>query len=283
MDQKTPFVIGIGEVLWDMLPEGKRCGGAPANVVYHLTKLGIKSAIISSVGNDSDGIELLQFLNSHGVCTDFITQNELKTGVVNVELHDGIPQYDICCPAAWDNIILPEKLQNLLPDTSAVIFGTLGQRGNESRKTIQCLLSLLPESCLRIFDINLRQSYYNEDLIRSSLEVCEILKINDEELEILSKMFGISGTHETIVKTLAEKYSLKAVILTLGAKGSMLFDGKNFSEYPVQPCKVVDTVGCGDSFLAAWCASVLNGESMENAMHAGTKLSAEIASRTGAI
>ena len=283
MDQKSPFAIGIGEVLWDMLPEGKRCGGAPVNVVYHLTKLGVRSAIVSAVGNDSDGAEILQFLNSRGVCTDFITQNEQKTGVVDVTLNDGIPQYEICCPAAWDNIVLPEKLLEVLPDTKAVIFGTLGQRGEVSRKSVQSLLASLPDSCLKIFDINLRQNFYTPELIHSSLEVSDILKINDEELEIVSGMFHISGSREMIVKSLAEKYSLKAVILTLGAKGSMLFDGKDFSEYPVLPCKVVDTVGCGDSFLAAWCASVLKGESMDSAMRAGTKLSAEVASRSGAM
>lgn len=280
---KNNFVIGIGELLWDMLPEGKRCGGAPANVVYHLTKLGIRSALVSAVGKDPDGDELLDFLNSRGVNTDFVSQNDLRTGIVNVTLTNGIPQYEICQPAAWDQIIYSDELRSRLSEISAVVFGSLAQRDQNSRKSIQDLLKGLPDSCLKIFDINLRQDFYNAEILRTSLEFCNILKINDEELEVVAKMFQIPGDTQEIVRTLADQYSLRAVILTLGADGSMLFDGNRFTNYPVIPCKIVDTVGCGDSFLAAWTASVLNGEDMDSAMKAGTELSSKVASQAGAI
>ena len=283
MNEKRNFVIGIGELLWDMLPEGKRCGGAPANVVYHLTKLGINSALVSAVGRDSDGDELLDFLRSRGVCVDYISRNELPSGTVQVTLSDGIPQYEICRNVAWDHIICPEELQKRCPEITAAVFGSLSQRDPVSGKNIRDFLTALPDSCLKVFDINLRQNFYSEDLLRRSMEICNILKINEEELDIVAEMFQISGTRKEVVRTLAEQYSLQAVILTLGADGSMLFDGKSFTEYPVIPCKIVDTVGCGDSFLAAWLASFLRGNSMEDAMAAGTKLSSEVACQAGAI
>ena len=283
MKKKKNFVIGIGEVLWDMLPEGKRCGGAPANVVYHLNKLGINSAIVSAVGNDLDGEELLAFLNSHGVCTKYITKNNLRTGIVDVTITDGFPQYNICQPVAWDNIVCLGELLDISSEITAVVFGSLAQRSSISKKSIQDFILALPTSCLRIFDINLRQNFYSADLIRCSLDLCNILKINEEELNIVAKIFNISGSHQDIIQTLAKEYSLQAVIFTLGANGSMLFDNKNFKEYPILPCKVVDTIGCGDAFLAAWIASILNGESMDSAMIAGTKLSSKVASQAGAI
>ena len=283
MNEKSNVVIGIGELLWDLLPEGKRCGGAPANVVYHLTKLGISSALVSAVGADPDGEELLEFLRSRDVNTEYVSRNELPTGTVNVTLTDGIPQYEICQPVAWDHIICPEKLKKHLPDVTAAVFGSLAQRRPESRKSIQKFLTALPENCLKIFDINLRQDFYSKDLLRQSLEICNILKINEEELDIVAEMFRIPGTRRDVVQGLAEQYSLQAVILTLGANGSMLFDGETFTEYPVIPCKIVDTVGCGDSFLAAWIASILRGESMDSAMRAGTELSSKVASQAGAI
>ena len=280
---KTPFVLGVGELLWDMLPDGKQCGGAPANVVFHLTRLGIDSALISAVGDDPFGNELLDFLKSKNICTDLIGRNHLKTGVVNVTLENGIPQYEICRPAAWDDIVFSSPVRNILPCVSTFIFGTLAQRAPRSRKTIYEILKHLPKNSMKIFDINLRQNFYDAYVIRSSLVFADILKINDEELAVLSDLFKFSGDVRTVIRILAEHFSLRAVILTLGAKGSLLYDGVTFSEYPVEPCKVVDTVGCGDAFLAAWCASVLKGGSLHDAMLAGTKLSAKIAGQHGAM
>ena len=283
MNQNTPWVLGIGEVLWDMLPDGKHCGGAVANVVYHLSKGGIKSAITSAVGNDALGEELLDFLSSRGISTEFVSTNNFNTGIVEVSLNNGIPQYNICQPSAWDRILLSGNLKKILPELRAVIFGTLAQRSPESRNTICEVLQSVPETCLKIFDINLRQHYYDKELIHTSLKLCNVLKINDEELNIIAKLFPLGNTPQQMMKSLAEQYRLKAVILTLGKDGSMLFDGNSFSEYPVIPCKVADTVGCGDAFLAGWCSAVLKGESMKKAMQTGTELSAVVASQKGAM
>lgn len=283
MTLESPLVLGIGELLWDMLPDGKQCGGAPANVIFHLTRLGIDSVLVSAVGNDPSGNELLDFLKNKNIRTDFIGRNQLKTGIVNVTLNNGIPQYEICRPAAWDDIVLSTSLRNILPRVSAVIFGTLAQRDPRSRETIREILKNLPKNSMKIFDINLRQNFYDADVIRTSLEFADVLKINDEELAVVAELFKYSGDMRNVMRILAEEFSLRVIILTLGAKGSMLFDGRSFSEYPVQPCKVVDTVGCGDSFLAAWCAAVLKGGSYHEGMAAGTILSAKIAGQHGAM
>ena len=260
MDQKTPFVIGIGEVLWDMLPEGKRCGGAPANVVYHLTKLGIKSAIVSSVGNDSDGIELLQFLNSHGVCTDFITQNELKTGVVNVELHDGIPQYDICCPAAWDNIIFNESVKSALQTKYDVFyFNLLSQRMNVSKDTLKAIKNSI-QCDFRVFDMTLRKSYYTKEQIQEALSFINVLKINEEEFALIAELF-YKDLHdrEEILSLIQHDFKIPYIFLTLGKDGAYLQSNNQlFRQESSKNITVVDTVGAGDSFCAALCYGLVN-------------------------
>lgn len=281
--EKQICVLGIGEVLWDMLPGGKRCGGAPGNVVYHLNKLGTHSYLVSALGNDSSGDELLSFLESQNIPSDFITRNDLQTGVVDVTVTNGIPQYEIKYPVAWDAIDLAPALMQKLPSVSAVIFDTLAQRHEHSRKTIRTILQNLPANCLKIFDINLRQNFYSETIIRESLEFADILKINDEELVITADIFKISGDNKTVLAELKKRFALQSVILTLGADGSMFYDGKNYTSYPIIPCKVVDTVGCGDAFLAAWCNAFLSGKSAHEAMLAGSELSARIASQMGAM
>jgi len=283
MTQTSSIVLGLGEVLWDMLPEGRRCGGAPANVIYHLTRLGIPSAVVSAVGRDALGDELLEFLRSKGLSTEYISQNGLPTGTVDVTLDNGIPSYDITCPSAWDAIDLPEGLLQRLPDVSAIIWGTLAQRSAASRNAIRRILAAVPEKCMKCFDINLRQNYYDCEMIDESLEFAEVLKLNDEEVAVTGELLGIPGDLRSIVAELCRRYSLKCCICTLGAKGSLLCRDGSFTEYPVMPCQVVDTVGCGDAFLAAWCAAVLSGQSPEAGMAAGTALSAQVASQAGAM
>lgn len=277
------FVLGLGEVLWDMLPDGKRCGGAPANVIYHLTKSGIPSAVVSSVGHDGPGDELLDFLRSKEISTEFITRNDLPTGTVEVTLNDGIPAYDIHMPSAWDAISIPDSLKEKLSQVSAVIWGTLAQRCAVSAKAILDILGSVPDNCLKCFDINLRQHYYDAAMIDRSLQFADVLKINEEEVSVTAELLHIAGSQKNVIEQLYRRYSLQYVICTLGADGSMLFDGKTFSSYPVKPCNVIDTVGCGDAFLSAWVCAVLNGRSAENGMIAGTELSAKIAAQAGAM
>ena len=284
MKTAGPQVIGLGEVLWDMLPEGKRCGGAPANVIYHLERLGIRGAVISAVGNDPAGDELLDFLSGKGLDTSFITRNDLPTGKVNVSLNEGIPHYEIAYPSAWDAIRVPETLKPVMPRVRTAIYGTLAQRDERSRSAIRSVLASLPGPCWKLFDINLRQRFYDAATIRDSLDPADVLKINDEELPVVAELFGLTGDRDKVAAFLMERWDLRYVILTCGANGSILYDSSERFVFPAGKCrKVEDTVGCGDAFLAAWCASMLDGGSPENAMEAGSELAARVAEHRGAL
>ena len=277
-------VLGLGEVLYDMLPEGKRAGGAPANVIWHLGRLGIRGAVVSAVGNDPLGDELLDFLAEKGLDTSWIARNDLPTGQVEVSLNNGIPSYDIAYPSAWDAIGVPETLKSELSGVSAAVYGTLAQRDERSRSAIRSVLAALPESCWKLFDINLRQQFYDAEMIHDSLELANVLKINDEELPVVAGLFGLPDRRDEAAALLLKRWNLRYVILTLGADGSMLYDGRNCSVFPAGKCeKVEDTVGCGDAFLAAWCAAMLHGETPEQAMLAGSELAARVAEQKGAL
>lgn len=278
------IVAGIGEVLWDMLPGGRQCGGAPANVIFHAVKLGAKGVVVSAVGKDADGDDLLDFLNSKGLDCSFIAKNDLPTGTVTVTLENGIPSYEIHQPVAWDAVPYSDAMEAMIPQLSAVVFGSLAQRDERSRGSLMKILKHPALKALKLFDINLRQKFYSREIIEESLRIADVLKLNDEECAVLAEMFGIAGDNREVVRELAARYSLKYVILTLGADGSTLFNGNDFAVYPVAKCeKIVDTVGCGDSFLAAWCVSILNGESADTAMRKATELSAYVAGHKGAM
>ncbi len=284
MDTDKLLVAGIGEVLWDMLPDGRQCGGAPANVIFHAAKLGARGVVVSAVGTDADGDDLLAFLRSKDIDCSLVARNELPTGTVTVTLANGIPSYVIHRPAAWDAIPYPDSLDALVPRLSAVIFGSLAQRDARSRETLFRILRHPDLHALKFFDINLRQDFYSREIIADSLQAADVLKLNDEECAVLADLFAIPGDQRTVVRALAAEYGLSHVILTLGAKGSMLFDGSSFSEYPVAPCEhLVDTVGCGDAFLAAWCVAFLRGKSADAAMREATDLSAYVAGHKGAM
>ncbi|MBR4186130.1 MAG: carbohydrate kinase [Clostridia bacterium] len=284
MTPAGPQVLGLGEVLWDMLPEGKRCGGAPANVICHLERLGIRGAVVSAVGKDPSGDELLDFLSGKGLDTSFISRNDLPTGQVNVSLDDGIPRYEIAYPAAWDAIRVPDALGPMLPGVRAAIYGTLAQRDERSRSAIRSVLASLPDPCWKLFDINLRQRFYDAATIRASLDLADVLKINDEELPVVAELFGLTGDRDKVAAFLMKRWDLRYVILTCGADGSLLYDGRECFVFPAGKCrKVEDTVGCGDAFLAAWCASMLRGESPRHAMEAGSELAARVAEHRGAL
>ena len=279
-----PVIGGMGELLWDMLPTGRQCGGAPANVVYHINQLGLPAFMISSVGNDADGDDLLAWLRTKNIDCRFITRNNLPTGLVTVTLDNGIPSYEIHKPSAWDAIAVTPELLDACHNFSAFVFGSLSQRCKESETAIRNVLDALPVSCLKVFDINLRQSFYTPEIISASLFASDVLKLNDEELDVLRKMFSWTGNQEDIVKAIAKTFSLKAVILTLGAKGSALYreGGYSMEYYPIANCpKVVDTVGCGDSFLAAWLVSILTGHSPDDAMKRASEISAFVAGQKG--
>ncbi len=280
-----PVIGGMGELLWDMLPTGRQCGGAPANVVYHINQLGLPAFMISSVGNDADGDDLLAWLRTKNIDCRFITRNSLPTGLVTVTLDNGIPSYEIHKPSAWDAIAVTPELLDACRNFSAFVFGSLSQRCKESQTAIRTVLDALPANCLKVFDINLRQSFFTPETIESSLNASNVLKLNDEELAVLKDMFSFEGSQENVVSTIAERFSLDYVILTLGANGSALYRKGNAMEfYPIADCpKVVDTVGCGDSFLAAWLVSILTGKTPDEAMKLASEISAFVAGQKGAM
>lgn len=280
------IVIGIGEALWDLLPEGKKIGGAPANFAYHVSQFGLPSCVVSAVGNDPLGDEILDNFTSKGL-NRHIDPVPYPTGTVGIEIDpDGIPQYDIKENVAWDNIPWTPSLEELASKCRAVCFGSLAQRNVVSRTTIHRFLDTMPQTTdtLRVFDINLRQDFYTRDLLHESMNRCDILKINDEELVIVSRLFGYPGIGlEGKCRDLVKIYNLKMLILTCGVNGSYVFTPDKTFFRPTPMVTVADTVGAGDSFTAAFIASLLRGRSVSEAHATAVNTSAFVCSRKGAM
>jgi fructokinase len=266
------IVVGMGEALWDILPDGRKIGGAPANFAYHASQFGLDSCVVSAVGNDELGDETIKNLTSKGLNL-MVPQIPYPTGTVQVTLDsNGVPAYDIKEGVAWDNIPFTPELEALAKETQAVCFGSLAQRSIVSRETIHKFLDAMPDDGkrLKIFDINLRQSFYNKEIICESMKRCNILKINDEELVIISRMFGYPGIDlKDKCWLLIGKYKLNMLILTCGVNGSYVFTpgGMSFVETP--KVEVADTVGAGDSFTGSFCAALLKGENRERSPSVG--------------
>lgn len=281
MEEKRPVVVGIGELLWDVLPTGKRAGGAPINFVYHATQQGAEGFAISAVGNDVSGTEIVQELDQNGI-SHVLGIVGYPTGSVMVELKDGIPTYTIIEGVAWDHIPLTQESINLVKKADAVCFGTLAQRSVESRTTIHTLLSYAREEALRFFDINIRQSYYSEELIRSLLEKANVFKINDEELELVRKMFSLSDDEDTACRELIERFGLRFMILTAGSRYSSIYTPDDQSTIRTPKVEVVDTVGAGDSFSGAFVYSILTGKSLREAHQNAVDTAAFVCTKAGA-
>lgn len=278
---KKPVIIGIGELLWDMLPTGKRAGGAPINFVYNATQLGAEGYAISAVGKDALGEEILKELQKSGI-KGIIDRNAYPTGVVEVSLKNGIPSYTIVEGTAWDHInILPEAIE-IMKKADAVCFGTLALRHEHSKQTIKKLLHYAPQTAFKLFDINLRGTYYSADLIDELLRLSNIFKINDDEIKIVCKLFNLGTDDETTCRILVEKYNLKYLIFTAGDKFSIVYSQNEKSYLKTPVINVCDTVGAGDSFSAAFVWSLLQGESLTHAHQNAVKTSAFICTRAGA-
>lgn len=280
------IVVGMGEALWDVLPEGKKLGGAPANFAYHVSQFGLDSCVVSAVGDDPLGHEIIENFTSKGL-NQHIAEVPYPTGTVQVEIDPaGIPQYDIKENVAWDNIPFTESLEAIARETRAVCFGSLAQRNVESRDTIGRFLDAMPKSndTLVVFDVNLRQGFYNKEILCRSMERCNILKINDEELVTVSRLFGYPGIDlQDKCWILLGKYNLKMLILTCGINGSYVFTPGNVSFQPTPKVEVEDTVGAGDSFTAAFIASILKGRSVADAHSRAVQTSAYVCTRKGAM
>lgn len=280
------IVVGMGEALWDVLPEGKKLGGAPANFAYHISQFGLESRVVSAVGDDKLGIEILDNLREKKL-NGMIEVVPYPTGTVQVELDaEGVPCYDIKEGVAWDNIPFTPALEGLARQTRAVCFGSLAQRSVVSRETINRFLDVMPEGdgqC-KIFDINLRQGFYTKEILCNSMRKCNILKINDEELVTVSRMFGYPGIDlQDKCWILLAKYNLKMLILTCGVNGSYVFTPGEVSFVETPKVEVADTVGAGDSFTATFVAAILNGKPVGEAHKLAAEVSAYVCTQNGAM
>ena len=280
------YVVGLGEVLWDVLPEGKKLGGAPANFAYHAGQfLGSDNTIaISALGEDQLADETIEALREHNL-NDLLPRVPYPTGTVQVSLAEGgIPTYDIKENVAWDNIPFDDDIAAIARNCRAVCFGSLAQRNIVSRTTIQKFLDATPDDCLKIFDINLRQQFYTKEIIQESIRRCNILKINDEELVLIGRMFGYPGLDiENKCWLILGKYNLDLLVLTCGTNGSYVFTPGNVSFQETPKVTVADTVGAGDSFTGSFVGSILSGKSVAEAHHTAVRVSAFVCTQNGAM
>jgi fructokinase len=282
---KTYTIVGLGEILWDMLPAGKQLGGAPANFAYHAQALGAEGVVVSCIGDDDLGREILSQLGGLGLDCQYLAVDKAnRTGTVTVKLDaDGVPDFTIHENVAWDFIPLSEPLLELAARADAVCFGSLCQRSDVSRDTVRQFLEKTKPDCLRIFDINIRQSYYSKDIVHMMLETSNVLKLNDDELPLVAELLDIKGAESEILAELVARYELRLVVLTKGAEGSRLYGPDGDSESKgVPPEKIADTVGAGDAFTAAVAVGLLNGNGLEQINAHANRVASFVCSQHGA-
>ncbi|HEY0898837.1 MAG TPA: carbohydrate kinase [Sphingobacteriaceae bacterium] len=274
-------VVCFGEILWDMLPDGKKPGGAPMNVAFHLQKQGVNSTLISAVGMDENGKDLLDYLKQNALDTSFIeTVPDLPTGTVDVVLdREGVATYTIHHPVAWDAIHYTKKLTDLTSNADALVYGTLSGREAISRDTLQRLIATAK---LKILDMNLRPPHIRQDHLKFLLEQTDLLKINDEELGYLKKAFNLTGEDQELLSELGRMFSIETICVTRGEKGAMIMDGARFYNHTGYKVKVADTVGAGDAFLATLIHGILEQRPMEQVLVRANAVGALVATKAGA-
>ncbi len=286
MTQTKKIVVGMGELLFDVFPTGKKIGGAPVNFAYHVGQLGIESLAISAVGNDELGREIMDILQEKRI-NNIVPLVAEPTGTVQVTLDEkGVPSYEICEGVAWDNIPCNKELVEVAKSCRAFCFGSLAQRAEQSRNAINLFLDSMDsgDDALRIFDINLRQAFYSREIIEESFKKSNVLKINDDEFRTVGNMLGYDGEDfERGSRLLMERYGLKMVILTCGEIGSHIFYEGGSSFLPTPKVEIADTVGAGDSFTAAFVASLLSGKSIEESHRKAVEVSAYVCTQSGAM
>jgi fructokinase len=284
MKKRRSLIVGIGELLWGVFPEQKVLGGAPANFAYIASQFGFDAYTVSAIGKDLLGKEILDNLAGKEL-NYLIEQIDHPTGTVQITLNEkGVPQYEICENVAWDNIPFTQRSADLAQNCSAVCFGTLAQRNEISRETIYRFLELVPDNALKIFDINLRQHFYSKEIIHESLRRCNILKINDDEVVEVAKLFACSGSSEQgVCLHLLKEYNLDIVVETRGAQGSHVFTSNETSHMDTPKVHVADTVGAGDAFTGSFVAALLQGESLRSAHQLAVEVSAYVCTQHGAM
>ncbi len=282
LDKK--YIVGLGEVLFDVLPTGAQLGGAPANFAYHAGQHGLHSVAVSAIGNDALGEEALRLLDEKKL-KYVLPKVDYPTGTVQVSLDaEGVPTYDIKQGVAWDNIPFTDDIKEVAVNCGAVCWGSLAQRSEVSREMIYKFIDHTPADCLKIFDINLRQNFYNKDIICESMKRCNVLKINDEELVTIGRLFGYPGLDiENKCWLILGKYNLDMLVLTCGVNGSYVFTPGEVSFQETPKVEVADTVGAGDSFTGTFCASILKGKSVKEAHKLAVEVSAYVCTQRGAM
>ena len=274
-----PIVVGIGELLWDLLPDGKVLGGAPANFAYISHVLGADARLVTSVGRDAAGGEVLRRLQDAGLVTEYCRRSDFPTGSAGVHLESGQPCFTITEDVAWDHIECDEITLALMAKADAVCFGTLAQRSPVSRASIQSCVRSTSRECLRIFDCNLRQSYYSRDVLAESLRVATIAKVNDVELPIVTGLLECGTSAEDLRAT----FDLDLVCITRGEHGCILAARDATVEHPGFPTTVVDAIGAGDAFTAAMTHGLLRGWPLDRVAALANSWGAFVASRRGAM
>lgn len=278
-------ILGVGEILWDVFPNGKKLGGAPTNFAYHVSALGHEGVVVSRIGNDDYGREIIEQLISLGLGTDYLQiDGERETGIVEVHFDsDNQPHYKIKEDVAWDFLQWDTKFDTLIETTDAICFGTLAQRSRVSRNTIITLLERAERDTIKVYDINLRQSFYNKGIIIDSLRLADIIKLNSDEIELVRDMLNINSKYneEEFCRYLIDSYDLKLVCLTKGEDGSTLIDEKTSFHSPSFPYQLADRVGAGDAFTAAVIIGYLNEEPIDVISTMANQLASWVTSKHG--
>ena len=277
-------IVGLGEILWDMLPSGKQLGGAPSNFAYMASLLGDEGLVASRVGRDVLGKETLRRMARLGLGTQFVqldSQHPTGTARVSVDQH-GQPAFTITEQVAWDFMEWTPAWEDLAQHTDIACFGTLAQRSLQSQKTVQNFLRAIPQKSLRVFDVNLRQKYYNAELLADSLNLCQVVKVNHEELPVVSHLLALKfGSEEAAARRLLDEYELKLVCVTRGGSGSLLVSTSGTSSHPGFRVQVADTVGAGDAFTACLAHHLARGASLETINENANRFAAWVASQRG--
>ena len=280
------YIVGIGDALWDCLPEGRKIGGAPANFAYYMMQFGFDSLAVSAVGDDDLGREIRETFERIGL-NHILEITEYPTGTVMIDVDEnGIPTYDIKENVAYDYLTYTPQLEEIAGKCNVVCFGSMTQRNPASRNTIRKFLEAVPqtEETYKVFDINLRQNFYDKEIISESLRLCNVFKINDEELVVVKHMFGYDGKsdHEACM-SLIKEWGLKFLILTCGVNGSHVYTENEHSFMDTPKVEVADTVGAGDSFISAFMATILKGKSVREAHAMAVNVSAYVCTQLGAM
>ena len=277
-------VVGIGEVLWDLLPSGPQLGGAPANFAFHANQLGADARVITRVGNDAPGRAILQRLEEMKIQDGVVQKDDLlPTGTATVVLDgNGVPQFIISSNVAWDNLGQTAEALEIARQADAVCFGSLAQRSDAAALTIQQLIAATSRTCLRVFDVNLRQGFFTRKVVEQSLEIANLVKMNEPELEALSTMFELSGNTIQKIEQLSRQFDLRLVALTRGENGSLLCQSGRCTNMPGGQVNVVDTVGAGDAFTAALVMGLLNRFDLEEVHQIAAEVAGFVCSHSGA-